>query len=131
LVYRDLDGWNAEIHVQNLTQRSQPAFVTVHFFDASGNEVLSVGDWICRNGTTTFYLSDIVDLGDLFPDGYVGAVEIQSDGEPIASMISLINSNSGRALSYNAFTSQQIAGVTTFALPPVSKQSLSGASDIV
>jgi len=83
-----------------------------------------------------------VELGDLFPYGYVGAAEIESHdradfpdgqhpGEPIVSVVSLINSNSGQALSYNAFTSQQIAGVTTFALPRISKQSQDGASHVV
>ncbi len=131
LVYRDFDGWNAEIHVQNLTQDRQPTFVTVNFFDQGGDEILIVGDWVCRDGMTTFDLSYLVDIGINFPDGYVGAVEIQSDGEPIASVISLINSDSGQALSYNAFTSQQIAGVTAFALPLVSRQSQGGALDIV
>jgi len=136
LVYRNVSGWNAEIYVQNLAQESQPTSVHVYFFDQDGDAVLWVGDWVCQNGMITFYLSDIVDLGINYPFGYVGAVEIQSDGEPIASVVNLINSDwpysSDQALSYNAFTPQQIAGVTTFALPLVSKQSQdSGASDSV
>ena len=136
LVYRDLGGWNAEIFVQNLTQESRSTFVIVDFWDQDGDEVILIGDWICQNGMATFYLSDLVDLGDLFPDGYVGAAEIQSleqdwaPGEPIASVVNLINSEGSQGLSYNAFTLQQIAGVTTFALPLVSKQSQGGASDV-
>ena len=130
LVYRDVSGWNAEIYVQNLAQESQSTSVRVYFFDQDGDGVLWVGDWVCQNGMITFYLSDIVDLGINYPFGYVGAVEIQSDGEPIASVVNLINSDwpysSDQALSYNAFTPQQIAGVTTFALPLVSKQSQGG-----
>jgi hypothetical protein len=147
LVYRAFGGWNAEIYVQNLTQESQPTFVTVDFFDQSGNELFFAGDWVCQDGMTTFYLSDIVYLGDLFPYGYVGAVVIQSHeqpgypgdqypGEPIASVVNLISSDwpygSDQALSYNAVTAQQIAGVATFALPFVSRQSQSsGTSDSV
>ena len=130
LVYRDLDGWNAEIYVQNLTLESQRTFVTVNFFDQSGDEIFFVGDWVCPNGTYTVYLSDIGELGVNF----VGTAEIESHdrveypgdphpGEPIASVVSLINGDGSQALSYNAHTSQQIAGVTTFALPRVSKQS--------
>ena len=137
LVYRDLGGWNAEIYVQNLTQESQSTFVWVDFWDQDGDEVIFIGDGVCQNGMDTYYLSYIVDLGV-----YIGAVEIESHdrmevpgephpGEPIASVVNLINSDSGEGLSYNAFTSQQIAGVTTFALPLISKQSQGGASDIV
>ena len=138
LVYREVSGWNAEIYVQNLTQESQPTPILVHFFDMDGTESLFVGEQVCQNGMLTFYLSDIVDLGTNYPFGYVGAAEIQSyeqnwqtpGGEPVASVVNLINSNwpysSDQALSYNAFTPQQIAGVTTFALPLVSKQSQGG-----
>ena len=142
LIYRNFDGWDAEIHVQNLTQESQYAFVTVEFFDQSGDHILYLGEWICRNGTATFDLSDILDLGVNFPFGYVGAAEIQSHGQvdypgqpssgpPIASVVSLINSTSGQALSHNALTPQQVKGVTTFAFPLVSKQSQGYASDVV
>ncbi len=142
LIYRDFDGWNAEIHVQNLTQNSKATFLTVDFFDMSGDEILFVGDWVCRNGTTTYYLSDIIDLGVNPPFEYVGTAEIQSHeqvdypgewdhpGEPIASVVSLINSNSGEALSYNAFTLQQVTGVTTFASPLISNRSQGDSSEV-
>lgn len=128
--------------MQNMTQESEPTFVTVQFFDQSGDHILFVGDWVCQNGMATFYLSEIADLGTYYPFGYVGAAEIQShgqdgqaQGEPIASVVNLISSDwpysSDQALSYNAFPAQQIAGVTRFALPLVSKQSQGGASDIV
>jgi hypothetical protein len=81
-------------------------------------------------------------LGTYYPFGYVGAAEIQShgqdgqtQGEPIASVVNLVNSDwpysSEQAVSYNAFTAQQIAEVTRFALPLVSKQSQGSASDSV
>jgi hypothetical protein len=142
LLYRDLAGWNAEIYVKNLSQESEPTFVTVEFFDQSGDSVLFVGDWVCPDDRVAFYLSDLVDLGINFPSGYVGAAEITSHdresfpgqeypGEPIASVVSLINDDGSQALSYNALTSQQIAGATTFALPLVSKQFQEGASYVV
>ena len=137
LVYRDVSGWNAEIYVQSLTQESQSTFVTVAFFDGSGDASLFSGGWVCQNGMDTYYLSNWVDLGTL-----VGAAEIESHdqiefpgephpGEPIASVVNLINSAGSQGLSYNALTSQQITGVTTFALPLVSKQSQVDASDSV
>ena len=80
-LYREISGWTSSIQVQNLTVESKPTFVTVNFMDQSGDEVLFVGDWICRNGTKTFYLPAIIDLGHNFPFGYVGAAEIQSHNQ--------------------------------------------------
>jgi hypothetical protein len=100
LVWRELSGWEASIQVQNLTQHSQPTFVTVEFFDASGDSILFVGDWVCRAGGTTFYLPVITDLGVNYPAGYAGAAVIQShaqvdypgdvhDGQPIFAVVDL------------------------------------------
>ncbi len=96
LVFRELSGWEASIQVQNLTQDSLPTFVTVEFFDASGDSILFLGDWVCRAGGATFYLPAIVDLGMT----YAGAAVIQSheqvdypggmhDGEPIFVVVDL------------------------------------------
>ena len=98
LLYREISGYSSSIQVQNITRSSMPTFVTVEFFDQSGDHILYVGEWICRNGTATFYLPAIVDLGVNFPFGYVGAAEIQShgqidypgdyhDGEPIFAVV--------------------------------------------
>ena len=141
LVYRAYDGWDVEIQVLNMTQQSLATFVTVEFFDAGGDSILWVGEWVCRNGTNTFRLSDIIDLGAIFPSGYVGTAEIQSHGQidypggevtgpPIASVVSLINSNSGEAFSYRALLSQQVTGVTALAFPLISKQSQGRTSEI-
>jgi hypothetical protein len=86
--------------VQNMTQSSMPTFVTVEFFDQSGDHILYLGDWVCRNGTATFYLPAIIDLGVNYPFGYLGAAEIQShaqvdypggahDGEDIVVVVDL------------------------------------------
>ncbi len=100
LLYREISGWTSSIQVQNLTQDSHPTFVTVDFMDQSGDEILFVGDWVCRNGSATFYLPAIIDLGVNFPFGYVGAAEIESHyqvdypgwghvGEPIFAVVDL------------------------------------------
>jgi hypothetical protein len=101
LLYREISGWDSSIQVQNMTQFSMPTFVTVEFFDQSGDHIFYLGEWVCRNGTATFYLPAIIDLGVNFPFGYVGAAEIQSTqqidypgnwhawGEPIFSVVDL------------------------------------------
>ena len=97
LVWREMSGWEASIQVQNLTQHSLPTFVTVEFFDQSGDSILFLGDWVPRAGGTTFYLPAVVDLGM----GYAGAAVIQShqqvdypgqhhpNGEPIFAVVDL------------------------------------------
>jgi hypothetical protein len=69
--------------------------------DQSGDEILFVGDWVCRNGAVTFYLPAITDLGVNHPYGYVGAAEIASlqqvdypgehhpYGEPIFALVDI------------------------------------------
>nr|MBC8447361.1 DUF11 domain-containing protein [Chloroflexota bacterium] len=97
LVWRELSGWEASIQVQNLTQHSLPTFVTVEFFDQSGDSILFLGDWVPRAGGKTFYLPAVTDLGM----GYAGAAVIQShqqvdypgqhhpNGEPIFAVVDL------------------------------------------
>jgi hypothetical protein len=100
LLFREISGWDSSIQVQNMTQSSMPTFVTVEFFDQSGDHILYLGDWVCRNGTATFYLPAIIDLGVNYPFGYLGAAEIQShrqvdypggdhDGEDIVVVVDL------------------------------------------
>jgi len=96
LVFRELSGWEASIQVQNLTQDSMPTFVTVEFFDQSGDSILFLGEWVCRAGGATFYMPAVVDLGMQ----YAGAAVIESheqvdypggmhDGEPIFVVVDL------------------------------------------
>jgi hypothetical protein len=97
LVWREVSGWDASIQVQNLTQHSLPTFVTVEFFDQSGDSILFLGDWVPRAGGTTFYLPVVIDLGM----DYAGAAVIQShqqvdypgehhpNGEPIFAVVDL------------------------------------------
>jgi len=96
LIWRELSGWGSSIQVQNLTQHSLPTFVTVEFFDASGNSILSLGEWLPRAGGATFYLPAVTALGM----GYAGAAVIQShsqldypgenhDGQPIFAVVDL------------------------------------------
>ena len=97
LIFQEFSGWDASIQVTNLTKESLPTFVTVDIMDQSGDEIEFYGDWVCANGSRTFYLPAMVDLGkDL-----VGGAEIEShgqvdypgqphpDGEPIAAVVDL------------------------------------------
>ncbi len=144
LLFRMWSGWQTGIQVQNLTQESLPTFVTVNFMDNSGGGVVFVGDWICPNGATTFFLPAISDLG---PE-YIGAADIQShkqvdypsgretDGQPIFAVVdvkkALIYSDTlnkwvtalpgdAQGGAYNAIPLHANQGWGYIALPSISK----------
>ncbi len=148
LLYREISGWQSSIQVQNLTEDSQPTFVTVEFFDQSGDSILFIGDWICRNGAETFFLPAIVDLGVNFPFGYVGAAEIQSHvqvdypgddhgGEPIFVIVDMkkvkrydstvpgwIHTEAGETQggAYNAHPEAEKRNADMWAMPYIAKE---------
>jgi hypothetical protein len=126
LVFRELSGWEASIQVQNLTQESLPTFVTVEFFDSSGDSILFLGDWVCPAGGATFYLPAITGLGI----EYAGAAVIQShsqasypsseetDGQPIFAVIDLKKAKMDtQGGSYNACAESEMRGATVIMLP--------------
>jgi hypothetical protein len=126
LVFRELSGWEASIQVQNLTQQSLPTFVTVEFFDQSGNSILFLGDWVCPRGGSTFYLPALTGLGV----EYAGAAVVQShsqvgypsseqtNGQPIFAVVDLKKGGMGaQGGSYNAYAESEMMGATVIALP--------------
>jgi len=115
LVYREFSGWSASIQVQNVSQSALPTFVTVDFMNASGDEILFLGEWVDRGGSKTFYLPAVVELGF----NYLGAAVIrshdqidypanyQSAGQPIVAVVDLKGGGDAEGMdaqggSYNA-----------------------------
>jgi len=126
LVFRELSDWEASVQVQNLTQESLPTFVTVEFFDNSGDSILFLGDWVCPAGGTTFYLPAIAGLGV----EYAGAAVIksysqvgypsseQTGGQPIFAVVDLKKAGmDAQGGSYNACARSEIMGASSIALP--------------
>ena len=118
LIYREWSGWSVGIQVQNLTRYSRSTFVTVEFMDNSGNHLFSLGDWICANGSATFYLPAVIDLGL----NYVGAAVIHSHDQPIFAVVDLKHPATGQGGSYNAHAKHEKEGVTDIALPSLAKE---------
>ncbi len=116
-IYREWSGWDVGIQVQNLTQHSLPTFVTVEFMDNSGDHLFSLGDWICANGSATFYLPAIIDLGM----NYVGAAVIHSRSQPIFAVVDLKHPATRQGGSYNAHAKNEQETVTDIALPSLAK----------
>ncbi len=135
LIFREWSGWDASIQVQNLSPTRQHTFVTVDFMDNSGDEILFLADWVCGNGSTTFYLPIINDLGF----DYIGAAEITShsqidypggrtDAQPIFAVVDLKKPDNpltpemdAQGGSYNAHPESQKELVTEIALPFMAK----------
>jgi hypothetical protein len=118
LIYREWSGWDVSIQVQNLTQHSQPSFVTVEFMDNSGDHLFSLSDRVCANGSTTFHLPAIIDLGL----DYVGAAVIHSRDQPIFAVVDLKHPATGQGGSYNAHAQHEKEAVTDIALPSLAKE---------
>jgi len=75
ILYREnygTSGWQSSIQVQNI-EEEETIFITVDFFDQSGDEVMFLGDWAPANRSTTFYLPVITDLGY----NYVGSAVVK------------------------------------------------------
>jgi hypothetical protein len=108
LVYREYNGWNAGIQVQNLSNVHN-ALVKVYFLDNSGDLITTMTDWVCPRGSQSFYLPAINDL----PGQYLGQVLVESQnwwspGDPpldtpyIQTVVNLVNDSVGQGLAYNA-----------------------------
>lgn len=126
LIYRELSGWSVGIQVQNLTQHSRPTFVTVEFMDSSGNHLFSLSDWICANGSASFYLPAVIDLGV----NYMGAAVIHSHDQPIFAVVDLKHPATKQGGSYNAHAEHEKEGVMDIALPSLTKE-YQGATSLI
>ncbi|RME44927.1 MAG: hypothetical protein D6791_12040 [Chloroflexi bacterium] len=119
LIYREHQGWNTNIQVQNLSSVVN-AKVKVYFLDNSGDIIKTVVDWICPRGTQTFPLAVI----DGLPGNWVGSVRVESQewwspGDPevpppnIVSIAELIRWDGPaqtvllEGVAYNLFPEQQ------------------------
>ncbi|MSP11674.1 MAG: hypothetical protein EXR62_01820 [Chloroflexi bacterium] len=75
LIYREYNGWQTGIQVQNLSSIFN-AKVKVYFVDHRGGIITTIADWICPRGSQSFFLPVISGL----PGTYVGAARIESQG---------------------------------------------------
>ena len=127
LIYRELNGWNTSIVVQNLSGVHN-ALVKVYFLDNNGDIIDTIVEWLCPRGSQVFYLPQISDL----PGQYVGQARVESQnwwgpGSPsvpapnILSVVHLVNYNTGQGDSYNAFPAHQALNVQWVALPSLVK----------
>jgi len=114
LIYREYNGWNTGIVVQNLSSVYN-ALVKVYFIDNSGDIIDTIVDWICPRGSQTFYLPAINNL----PGMYVGQARVESQnwwgpGDPpvdapnVLSVVNLVNYNTGQGAAYNTFPKQEV-----------------------
>ena len=130
--------WSAVVQVQNLSQAAQPTFVTVDFLDDTGDSIQSLSDWICPNGSQSFYVPSF----DALPGQSVGAAVVESQshipplggdeipGSPVYAMVKLFSSSTGQGLSYNAVPQHQVEGIEAVALPRLVKNDQGWSSDI-
>lgn len=130
--------WSVVVQVQNLTQTGQPTFVTVSFLDDKGDSVHSLSDWICSNGSQSFY----VPYFDALPGQFIGAAVIESQshipplggdeipGSPVYAIVRLLSSSTGQGMSYNAIPQDQAEGIEAISLPRLAKNDQGWSSEI-
>jgi hypothetical protein len=125
MIFREISGWDSTVNVHNLNSTSK-TWVRVKFLDATGGSILSLSDWVCPNGSTSFYLLASTDLGV----NYVGAVTIESlerEGtvpQPISAIVNMNKADNSDTpyidalgASYNAIPLSLVENVRTIALP--------------
>jgi hypothetical protein len=74
ILYREnhgTSGWQSSIQAQNTEE--EIILITAEFYDQSGDYVTWLGDWVQSNGSMTFYLPVVADLGD----NYVGSAKVE------------------------------------------------------
>ena len=150
LIYREFNGWDSVIHVQNLSSVVN-AQVKVYFMDAGGAIITTLVDWICPRGSQTFYLPVINNL----PGHYVGSVRVESqnwwspggpavDAPFILSVADLIRyegparAQTLEAISYNLFSEPEVfrwqagdnMGTSLIGIPSILKDSEGVTSEI-
>ncbi|HID86437.1 MAG TPA: hypothetical protein EYP55_03550, partial [Anaerolineae bacterium] len=127
LVYRDFEGWNASLNVQN-TSSTTDAKAKAYFMDSSDDIITTIVSWICPRGTRSYHLSEINDL----PGHYVGPARIESQewwtpNDPsvfitnIVSSVDLVNEEAGQGVSYTGVTVPEGEEIELVALPSLMK----------
>ncbi|MSP14305.1 MAG: hypothetical protein EXR62_15295 [Chloroflexi bacterium] len=128
LIYREFNGWDTLVTVQNLSKRSK-ARVKVYFLDNNNSIITTQVDWLCEGGPHTF----ILPFSDVQSGLYVGSVRIESQdywspGDPpveapnILSIITVRNPQTGQGFSYNALVDVPPANSNTIMVPSVQRQ---------
>ena len=107
LTYREYNGWDTGIQVQNLSSTVN-AKVKVYFFDASGDIVTTIVDWICPRGSQTFFLPAIAWPGWAFE--YVGAARVESHASGSAGPAAAASSASSTPFSSKRRTASHAPG---------------------
>jgi len=97
-----------------------------------------LSDWICANGSQSFYVPSF----DALPGQFIGAAVVESQshilppgedeipGSPVYAMVKLFNSSAGQGMSYNAIPQDQAEGIEAIALPRLVKNDRGWSSEI-
>lgn len=120
LIYKNADGWNTEFQIQNIGPWFRPITATVSFLDFDGNPLTTAAHRIEGWDSWSVPVQDNKEL----PGSWVGALRVHSkaasqylDVPPESlSVVSLVNSENGQALSYSSLQPPRQGGVEA-ALP--------------
>ncbi len=119
LTYREQQGWDTRIYVQNLSG-TVAAKVKVYFLDNGGGIITTMVDWVCPRGGQDFYLPLVNNL----PGNYVGAVRVESQAwaSPGDAMVNAPNiAATAELVQYNGSTGASPLQAVAYNLIPESQ----------
>ncbi len=119
LTYREQQGWDTRIYVQNLSG-TVAAKVKVYFLDQGGGIITTMVDWVCPRGGQDFYLPLVSNL----PGNYVGAVRVESQawvspGDPMVNPPNI--AATAELMQYNGSTGSSPLQAVAYNLIPESQ----------
>lgn len=109
LLFKNRNGWNTGIQVQNIG--TMPANVTVSYASSTGGAAGAENAVVQPGQAATFYQPSNTTL----PDGFVGSATITSDGPPLAVLVNGVNYGRGLATTYTS--GADTAGATRIYAP--------------
>ena len=119
MLFKDAFGgsYDSALYVENL-DTSNTANVTIHFYDASGNETYSMPDTIAPLSSKGYWLPSITALGT----SWVGGVKVESDRNIVAVGRPHVGA---QVMTYNGFSS----GSLNAYVPMLFKDAFGGSYD--
>ncbi len=128
-LYREWNSSYPDIPVQNLNAKAN-ALAKVYFFDASGDIIHTMVEWICPRGSHIFTLParlrDLAEGGSVRIESHSWDADSMSSPEPVApahilSVVNLDNVENSQAVSYNATPYGYEEWTTLLAIPYLSR----------
>jgi hypothetical protein len=118
LLFRNANGWNTGLQVQNVGSEDAEVIVT---YRATDGGPWYEASWIAPGSSFTFYQP----ASDVLPNGFVGSAVVTSlNQQPLVGIVNETNPALGVAMTYRALTD----GAPVLSVPSLARRAESGWS---